>query len=75
MQNAIKLSVFYAEWHNYVHPFMLNVVILNVVAVNYRSNFNPTFIGIKYPNNLPSYNSNLLPFQGKFNVMKTTTVS
>jgi hypothetical protein len=44
MQNAIKLSVFYAEWHNYVHPFMLNVVILNVVAVNCRSNFNPTFL-------------------------------
>jgi len=68
------LAYYGAELKTAVKSFMMQArgLCYKNSAVNYRGNFNPTFLGLKSHINLLSYPGNLPPFQGKFNAIKIT---
>jgi hypothetical protein len=77
LHSGITNLSLYKHWFKYrleLWPPGACVIKILFTTVNYSSNFNPTFLRLKSHINLPSYYSNLPPFQGKFNVIKITTV-
>jgi hypothetical protein len=73
-----NIKVVWAEFSTLSWAVLLcnNVVKIpwQLTAVIFSTNINLTILGLKYYGNLLSNCSNVLPFQGKFNVLKITTV-